>query len=103
MTVDAFLPYRAPRAGAPELTDTHVEGKVHDVGPKGMRFTVPDWDGGKHVFGPAPWPMSRVQPASDGDPEHDHAETAPARGARCLVLFIGGGIDRPWVLGWWPA
>lgn len=98
MSVDAFLPYRAPRA-APELSDTHVEGKVHAVTAKGMTFTVPAWDGGKHVFGPAPWPMSRVEVASS----HDHAETVPARGARCLVLFIGGGIDRPWILGWWPA
>lgn len=99
-TLDAMLPYRTPRA-APQAVDRHVEGEVYDVTPAGMRFTIKSWDGGKHVFGPAPWPMSRVEAASDGGPLHDHAETVPAPGARCLVLFLGGGVDRPWVLGVW--
>ena len=116
MTVaDAMLPYRAPRSGATQ-TNVVVEGRVHDVGPAGLRFTVPDWDGGTHVFGPAPWPMSRVEieaqhshPVSHsmgGGPAspvpHDHAETVPQRGDRALVLFAGDGIANPWVVGWWP-
>lgn len=97
MSADAFLPYRVPTS--PKEANSYVEGQVFDVTPAGMRFTVKDWDDGKHAFGPAPWPMSRVEVAS----QHDHAETVPTRGTRCLVLFLGGGIDRPWIIGVWPA
>lgn len=99
MSTDAFLPYRSPRAASAESQNTFVEGTVVAVTPAGMTFRVKSWDGGKHVFGPAPWPMSRVE-SSGG---HDHAETLPAAGARCLVLFLGDGISNPWVIGVWPA
>jgi hypothetical protein len=101
---EALLPYRVPRA-AKSNVGSHVEGEVYDVSSAGMRFTVPAWDGGKYLFGPAPWPLSQVEPINDGGDgaaTHDHAGTSPARGARCLVFFVGGGIDRPWVLGVWP-
>lgn len=93
-----------------------VEGVVDAVTAAGMTFTVPGWDGGRHLFGPAPWPVSRVEPTDHGHRvshtmgggdaatmRHDHVETVPARGARCLVLFLGAGVEKPWVLGWWPA
>lgn len=99
MTMAAFLPYRIPRSSSPQESNSYVEAQVHDVTPAGLRFTVKDWDQGKHVFGPAPWPMSRVEPAS----LHDHPETVPTKGMRALVLFLGDGIDRPWVIGVWPA
>lgn len=100
MRPDAFLPYRDPRASAsPESPDVFVEGSIVAVTAAGMTFRVKDWDGGKHVFGPAPWPMSRVESASG----HDHLETTPSAGARCLVLFLGSGIGNPWVIGVWPA
>lgn len=121
---DAMLPYRTPRSAASQ-NNAPSEGEVWDVGPAGLRFTIKDWDGGKHVFGPAPWPMSRVEPVSHTHPvtvtvsdtysgggsgsgtaqptTHDHAETLPKRGDRALVLFLGDGIERPWVLSWWPA
>ncbi len=94
MVDDAVLPYRLPRSAATQA-NTFVEGVVFDVAPAGMRFTIPEWDNGRHVFGPAPWPASRVEPA-----DH-HAEATPRRGARALVLFLGEGIERPWILGWW--
>lgn len=99
MRPDAFLPYRSPSAAAPKDQNTFAEGSVVAVTPAGMTFRVKDWDGGKHVFGPAPWPMSRVESAS----AHDHAETVPAAGSRVLVLFLGDGISNPWVIGVWPA
>ncbi len=92
---DAMLPYRLPQ---PKVqANTFVEGSLFDVTPDGARFTVPSWDGGKHVFGPAPWPLSRVEPTG----AHDHEASVPPRGARVLVLFLGAGVERPWVLGWW--
>ena len=114
MTPDAFLPYRMPGAAA-QQQNTFVEGLIADLSSSGARFTVPSWDGGKHVFGPAPWPMSRIEPeqlhmhpvshTTGGGPAqpvpHDHVETKPARGARCLVVFVGNGIENPWILGWW--
>jgi hypothetical protein len=104
VSLDAFRAIVSPAASPQAPRNTFVEGQVYDVGPAGMRFTVKDWDGGKHVFGPAPWPMSRVEPVSDGiDPAHDHPETRPTAGARVLILFLGEGIDRSWIVGWWPA
>lgn len=103
---EAMLPYRRPPGTRPQQTSSghYVEGEAYDVGVKGMRFTVRDWDGGKHVFGPAPWPMSRVQPVTLAGPvTHDHLETNPVKGDRVLVLFLGSGVDQPWILGWWPA
>lgn len=79
-----------------------VEGRVNTVTPQGVKFTIPDFDGGKHVFGPAPYTLAAVDPAAGPD-VHDHAGTAPPVGSRCLVVFVGLGIDRPWVLAWWPA
>lgn len=57
------------------------EGRCRRVTAEGMFFTVDSWDGGKHIFGPAPWP---------GGPE-------PAAGTLVLVVFLGGGVSRPWV------
>lgn len=66
-----------------------VQGTVHHVTAAGVYFTIPDWDGGKHVFGPAPW---------------NHASAAaPLEGATCLVVFAAGGegtMSRPWVVAW---
>lgn len=106
MSLQAFRDALAsPRTPSPQAAARFVEGEAYDVGPKGMRFTVEDWDGGKHVFGPAPWAMSRVEPAPQdyAGGTHDHVETAPTRGDRVLVLFLGDGIDQSWILGWWPA
>lgn len=74
-----------------------VEGVIKSVTADGAYFTVPTWDHGKHVFGPAPWPKSAVEVAS----AHDHDATTPPAGSRCLVVFAGTGIERPWVIGWW--
>lgn len=69
---------------------TFAEGVIDHSDSTGMFFKVPQWDAGKHMFGPCPWPNTG----------------APVRGDRCLVLFPTGdndGIDGPWVIGWWPA
>lgn len=76
---------------------TIVEGRIQSATASGATFTVPSWDKGRHVFGPAPWPMSRVEPTEG----HDHIETTPPKGARCLVVFVGTGVSNPWILGWW--
>lgn len=103
---EALLPYRVPRSARPNTgPNQFVEAQLHSVTAAGLKFTIKDWDGGKHVFGPAPWTMSRVEPAPQdyAGGTHDHLETAPTAGARLLVLFLGEGVDRPWVLGWWPS
>lgn len=88
MSLETFLQALSPATAPPQESPSIVEAQVHDVTAAGMRFTIRDWDNGKHVFGPAPWPMT---------------QTIPTKGARALVVFVGGGIDRPWVLGWWAA
>lgn len=101
---EAMLPYRLPRTAVrQEGTNGFIEGEVHSVGPAGMKFTVKAWDAGKHVFGPAPWPGHVTALGEPGLEEHTHDPAVPTPGARVLVLFLGEGIERPWVLGWWPA
>lgn len=98
-------PSHEPQSGA-------VEGQVVAISAAGMTFTIKSWDGGKHLFGPAPWPKDRlIDFASDtgnlvigGTPyPHTHhataVETVPVKGDRCLVIFTD---DGPWVIGWWP-
>ncbi|MCA1781992.1 MAG: hypothetical protein ABR616_05780 [Dermatophilaceae bacterium] len=119
-----------------------VEGRVKNVTSAGVTFTVPDWDKGKHVFGPAPLAGAAVPTGAhihdpDPDPkitlplgdghthlggpigevefdtetsgshthgvEHRHLVPIPRPGYRCLVLLLGSGVDRPWIVGWWPA
>jgi hypothetical protein len=78
-----------------------IEAVVWDVGPGGMRFKLSMAD--PHVWGPAPWPRTLVEPAA----EHDHEGSTPGRGARCLVVFAptasGTASGNPWVVAWWPA
>lgn len=78
---DSFLQAVSSQTAAQPGSSSFIEGKCHHVEAGGMFFTVESWDGSKHVFGPAPWP---------GGPE-------PLAGALLLVVFLGGGISRPWV------
>lgn len=99
-------------ANSDEDVDQFAEGVVEKVTPEGMFFTIPEWDDGTHLFGPAPWPRAQVEPTDLGTHghsnagstslgSHDHVATEPSKGARCVVLFLGAGVDRPWVLGVW--
>lgn len=80
----------------------------------GAWFIIPEYST-QLEFGPAPWCKSRVEPETEhvhgetgegggvtAPTSHDHKETVPPPGARCLVIFVGTGIERPWVVGWWP-
>lgn len=86
--------------------DGPQEGIVKSVGPKGVKFVLPDFDD-QLLFGPAPYPRYGIEPAGahnhggGGVDDHDHEWTDPPVGARCLVVFVGAGIDRPWLVGWW--
>jgi hypothetical protein len=88
-----------------------VEGKVRAVSADGLTFTVPDWDDGKYVFGPAPFirlvalTTTPTAVADHGVHTHDvaPAPNQPNAGDRCLVMFEGEGVSNPWVIGWWPA
>lgn len=81
-----------PHSGEPQPTSAGgrvVEGAVVSYDAvTGVIFTVPVWDEGLHHFGPAPCIAS---------------PTPPAAGDRCLVCFVGQGIETPWVIGWWPT
>lgn len=98
--LDAIIGHRSTGTSQAESNGV-VEGVIRDVTAAGCRFTIPDYDGGRHVFGPAPWSMSRVEPTGG----HDHPETGPPTGARCLVVFVPPTPDhpglRPWVVAWW--
>jgi hypothetical protein len=66
-----------------------AEGIVKSVDPAtGVMFIVPDFDDGVYAFGPAPYPL---------------ADPAPAAGDRCLVVWVGQGVDNPWIIGSWPS
>lgn len=65
-------------------------GRVTKIVAAGVVFVLDDWDGGVHEFGPAPWNHAGNVP------------TPPPVGADCLVIFVGAGIGRPWVVAWAP-
>jgi len=84
-----------------------VEGQVVAILSTGITFTTKSWDGGTHLFGPAPytWPAATVTDNGTlGGSPHTHTLPIPAnkpvKGDRCLVVFTDNG---PWVIGWWPS
>lgn len=100
------LLYPGGRTGPkePQLAGLH-EGIVRKVTAQGVRFVIPEFDP-QYVFGPAPYTKVDVLPKSGGAGDdafasHDHDVATPPVGAKCLVAFVGLGIDRPWVVGWW--
>jgi hypothetical protein len=62
-------------------------------------FTIPSYSP-TLVFGPAPYKRSAVAPAGT-DPNDD---MIPPPGTSCLAVFVGPGIDQPWVICFadWP-
>ena len=66
---------------------TPMEGIILDVFDTTATFKIPEYDPHKS-FGPAPFSMSGAPPVS---------------GNRCLVVFIGNGIDRAWITAWQVA
>lgn len=93
----------SPEDSSPQM----FEGKVKSVNAGQIKFTVPNWDNGKHEFGPVPYAVWSTDPALSGDYQHTHTMVGPQPGDICLVLFLGGNshIDAqmPWVLGWRTA
>lgn len=103
--VAAVLGGRGRPSRVPPAASLPVEGKVKAVTAAGVTFTVADYDGGKHVFGPAPWHRGAAA-ATDadgpgGEAAHVHTAAPPPVGARCLVVFVGTGVERPWVVAWY--
>lgn len=99
--IDALAGERRRKRDHRQMTGPQ-EGRVVDVGPAGIRFTIGDLDQHRTVFGPAPWNEHDTGPASAGA-AHVHTARQPVAGDRCLAVFVGNGIDRPWILAWWPA
>lgn len=67
-----------------------IIGRVLGVTPAGLRFTIPSWDGGRHAWGPCPWPS--------------WSQVAPTPGDRCFIIFIREREgETPVCVGWEPA
>jgi hypothetical protein len=89
---------------------------VHDATATTLRFTIPAYDG-VHVFGPAPYPDqdhptkvdgTHTHPGETTSGTHSHRDSptpTPPKGTKCVVGFVGPGIDRPRVLAiyGWPS
>lgn len=52
---------------------------------------------------PAPCPMWNDAAALGAPNTHTHTMSGPAVGDRCLIAFVGAGVDRPWCLSWSPT
>lgn len=104
MTTDALsevlLGRRAPTPKGSSLRI--VEGRIRSGTATAATFTVPAWDDGRHVFGPAPLNAALIDEAVSGDHgPHIHEPLVPSQGSLCLVLFLGNGVDNAYILGWW--
>lgn len=85
-------PRSRPQASGPQ------EGTVLRTTADGVFFRLLGYSDTLE-FGPAKWTRPGVEPG--GTDVHDHTGTTPQPGQDCLVVFVGPGIQRPWVLGWW--
>jgi hypothetical protein len=55
------------------------------VGAGTAVFVLKEFDNETHRFGPAPF---------------GRTDTPPEVGDRCLVIFVGNGIDRGWIVAY---
>lgn len=81
MSLEAFLRTTPSKASA-SSQDPIVEAQYHSSNSAGVFFTINSWDGGAHVFGPAP----------------GAAGASLVKGDTLAVAFLGGGVSSPWVL-----
>jgi hypothetical protein len=74
------------------------EASVRSVTAVGVMFSLRSSAGAlsAELLGPARWQRPVVPAGAPADP--------PA-GTRCLVEFVGSGVDRPWVVAFsgWPS
>jgi hypothetical protein len=63
-----------------------MEGTILQVGGNEAWFSLAEYDPAFR-FGPAPF---------------GRTETPPEVGDRCLVIFVGPGINRAWITCWAP-
>lgn len=84
-------------------------GKVVSATASTVTFTIPAFDK-QAKFGPAPYPRPaqhqvNLSGASLSPNPHSHDPGLPPRGTTCLVVFIGPGVDQPYVLAFygWPS
>jgi hypothetical protein len=64
-----------------------MEGVILQVGPNEAWFSLPEYDP-SFRFGPAPF---------------GRTSNPPQVGDRCLIVFVGAGVDRAWIASWAPA
>lgn len=94
-------------SGASATFEGAQEGLVHHVDSSGVYFTLPSWSD-SDVFGPARWHAATTVDVSGGSGEpafaaHHHDIAAPAVGQLCVVVFVGAGVNRPWIVAWADA
>ena len=58
-------------------------------------------------FGPAPYPrpaLHQITLAGTTPAAHQHDPGLPPAGTACLVLFVGPGVDQPYIVAFysWP-
>jgi hypothetical protein len=100
-----------------ELLDKRVQTRVFEgpqlatvvaSTPTTVTFTIPDYDK-QAKFGPAPYPrpaLHQISLTGGVTPNpHQHDPGLPPRGTTCLVVFVGPGVDRPYVVAFygWPS
>lgn len=112
----------------PDLTTAQLQRRLLDVrsptpvfdGPQDAiiqtatattcTFTIPVFDA-HAAFGPAPYPRPALHQttltsgASLTPNPHAHDPGLPPRGTKCLVVFVGPGVDKPRVIALygWPT
>lgn len=95
---------RRPASAEPQVEGPQL-GRVTKSAPGAVTFVLPDYDGGTFAFGPAPHARPTFASVDDDgagtDAPHTHTVLPPPVGATCLVIFVGGGIERPVVVAWW--
>lgn len=85
---DRILGADRPRSQAQPVPTQPVEGTIATVDRDRCEatFIVEAFHNGLY-YGPAPYGLQ-------------NAATPPQPGQKCLVVFVGNGVDRAWIMSW---
>ncbi len=96
-------PGTLPRTSPSAFFDKPQLGTIRTVTGGTATFILPGYDGGRFLFGPAPFTghiPQQTLTVSGGGATVTVPEVKPTSGQKCVVVFMNGEETSPVIVGW---